>query len=160
LTLHGFTDADWVGSIDDRKSIGCYLVYLGSTPISWKSGKQRTVARSSTEAEYKALADGTAKILWIRSLLAELRISTSSMTTLWCDNLGATFLSANPVFHARTKHVEVDYHFVCDRVAKREIQVRFISSKDQLADVLTKPLPPVSFAYFRSKLRVESPPSA
>jgi histone deacetylase 1/2 len=160
LTLHGFTDADWAGSIDDQKSTGGYLVYLGSTPISWKSGKQRTVARSSTEAEYKALADGTAEILWIRSLLAELRISTSSMTTLWCDNLGATFLSANPVFHARTKHVEVDYHFVCDRVAKREIQVRFISSKDQLADVLTKPLPPVSFAYFRSKLRVESPPSA
>jgi len=160
LTLHGFTDADWAGSIDDRKSTGGYLVYLGSTPISWKSGKQRTVARSSTEAEYKALADGTAEILWIRSLLAELRISTSSMTTLWCDNLGATFLSANPVFHARTKHVEVDYHFVRDRVAKREIQVRFISSKDQLVDVLTKPLPPVSFAYFRSRLRVESPPSA
>jgi hypothetical protein len=106
------------------------------------------------------LADGTAEILWIRSLLAELRISTSSMTTLWCDNLGATFLSANLVFHARTKHVEVDYHFVHDRVAKRESQVWFISSKDQVVDVLTKPLPPVSFAYFRSKLRVESPPSA
>jgi len=155
LTLHGFIDADWAG-----KSTGGYLVYLGSTPISWKSRKQRTVARSSTKAEYKALDDGTVEILWIRSLLAELWISTSSMTMLWCDNLGATFLSANPVFHARTKHVEVDYHFVRDRVAKREIQVRFISSKDQLADVLTKPLPPVSFAYFRSKLRVESPPSA
>ena len=94
-------------------------MYLDSTPISWKSGKQRTVARSSTEAEYKALADGTAEILWIRSLLAELWISTSSMTMLWCDNLGATFLSANPVFHARTKHVEVDYHFVRDRVTKQ-----------------------------------------
>ena len=135
-------------------------MYLGSTPISWKSGKQRTVARSSTEAEYKALADGTAEILWIRSLLTELRILSSTVTTLWCDNLGATFLSANPVFHARTKHVEVDYHFVRDRVTKQEIKVRFISSKNQLADVLTKPLPPVSFAYFRSKLRVESPPSA
>jgi histone deacetylase 1/2 len=160
LTLLGFTNADGAGSIDNCKSTGGYLVYLGSTPISWKFGKQLTVARSSIEVKYKALADGTTEILWIRSLLAELRISTSSMTMLWCDNLGATFLSANPVFHARTKHVEVDYHFVRDRVAKREIQVRFISSKDQLADVLTKPLPPVSFAYFRSKLRVESPPSA
>jgi hypothetical protein len=79
------------------------------------------------------------------------------MTTLWCDNLGATFPSVKPVFHARTKHVEVDYHFVRDRVAKKKIQVRFISSKDQLADVLTKPLSSTLFAYFRSKLRVESP---
>jgi len=94
LTLHGFTNADWAGSIDDQKSTGGYLVYLGSTPVSWKSGKQRTVARSSTESEYKALANGTAEILWICSLLAELRISTSSMTTLWYDNLEATFLSA------------------------------------------------------------------
>jgi len=161
LSLHGFTDADWACSIDDKKSTGGYLVYLGATPISWKSGKQRTVARSSTEAEYKALADGTAEILWIRSLLLELHFpSSSSMSTLWCDNLGATFLSLNPVFHARIKHVEVDYHFVRNRVAKQEIQVHFISSKDQLADVLTKPLPPVSFALFQSKLRVESPPSA
>jgi len=160
LSLHGFTDADWAGSIDDRKSTSGYLVYLGSTPISWKSGKQRIVARSSTEAEYKALADGTAEILWIRSLLTELRVPSSTVTTLWCDNLRATFLFTNPVFHAHTKHVEIDYHFVRDRVTKQEIQVRFISSKDQLTDVLTKPLPPVSFAYFRSKLRVESPPSA
>jgi len=82
------------------------------------------------------------------------------MTTLWCDNLGATFLSTNPMFHACSKHVEVDYHFVHDCVAKREMQVRFISSKDQLADFLTKALPLVSFAYFLSKLRVKSPPSA
>ena len=131
-------------------------MYLGSTSISWKSEKQRTISRSSTEAEYKALADGTTEILWICLLLLELQISSSSMTMLWCDNLVATFLSSNLIFHACAKHVEVDYHFVCHRIAKRGIQVWFISSKDQLADVLTKPLPPVSFAYFRSKLRVES----
>jgi histone deacetylase 1/2 len=82
------------------------------------------------------------------------------MTILWCDNLVVTYLSVNLIFHARTKHVEVDYHFVRDRVAKKEIEVRFISSQDQLADVLTKPLPHAPFTYFWSKLHVEFPPSA
>ena len=127
---------------------------------SWKSGKQRTVARSSTEAEYKALADGTVEVLWLRYLLSDLCISPSSATTIWCDNLGATYLSANPIFHARTKHVEVDYHFVRDRVTKKEIQIRFIPSKDQLADILTKPLASSIFISLRSKLHVDNPPSA
>ena len=82
------------------------------------------------------------------------------MTILCYDNLGVTYLFVNPIFHASTKHVEVDYHFVRDRVAKKEITVRFIPSQDQLADVLTKPLPHASFTYFRSKLHVDSPPSA
>ena len=127
---------------------------------SWKSGKQRTVARSSTEAEYKALADGTAKVIWLQYLLTDLQVPLVSAPTIWCDNLGATYLSANPIFHVRTKHVEVDYHFVRDRVAKKEIQIRFVPFRDQLADVFTKPLPAAYFTAFRFKLRVDPPPSA
>ena len=119
LSLHGFTDADWEGSIDDRKSTDGYIVFLGTTPISWKSGKQCIVARSSTKAEYKALADGIAEVFWIRYMLSDLCFSLSFVTTIWCDNLGATYLSANPVFYARIKHVEVDYYFVHNRVAKK-----------------------------------------
>jgi histone deacetylase 1/2 len=159
FALHGFTNADWADNVDDRKSTGGYLVFFGQTPISLKSGKQRTIARSSTEAEYKALVDGTAEVIWLQYLLTDLQILSGSAPIIWCDNLGATYLSANPVFHARTKYVEVDYHFVQDRVAK-EIQIRFISSRDELADVFTKPLPTSSFTSFHFKLRVDPPPSA
>jgi len=152
FALHGFTDADFV--------IGGYLVFFGQMLISWKSGKQRTVARSSTEVEYKALADGIAEVIWLQYLLTNLRILSVSAPIIWFDNFGVTYLSANLVFHAHTKHVEVNYHFVRDRVAKKEIQIRFISSQDQLADVFTKPLPTASFTAFRFKLRVDPPPSA
>jgi histone deacetylase 1/2 len=121
LSLHGFTYADWVWSVDDRKSTSGYIDFLGTTPVSWKSVKQHTIARSSTKVEYKALANGIAEVLWLCYLLTNLCFSPSYVTTIWCDNLGATYLSTNPIFHARTKHFEVDYHFVRNQVAKKKI---------------------------------------
>ena len=160
FALHGFTDTDWADSVDDRKSTGGYLVFFGQTPISWKSSKQHTVARSSTRDEFKALVDGTTEVIQLQYLLTDLQIPSVFAPTIWCDNLGATYLFVNPVFHTRTKYIEVDYHFVRDRVAKNEIQIHFISSQDQLADVFTKPLPTASFTAFHFKLRVAPPPSA
>ena len=92
-------------------------------------------------------------------MLTDLQVPSVSAPTIWCDNLGATYLSANPIFHACTKHVEVDYRFVRDRVAKKEIHIRFIPSQDQLADVFTNPLSATSFTVFRYKFRVDPPPS-
>ena len=105
------------------------------------------------EAEYKALANASSKLIWIRSLLREL-IIVLPPPTLWCDNIGATYLSANPIFHACMKHIEIDFHFVREQVASRQLQISIISGKDQVADLLTKPLPKLRFLHLRSKLNL------
>ncbi|GKD96028.1 gag/pol polyprotein, partial [Tanacetum coccineum] len=118
-----FSDDDWAGDSDDRRSTGGFSIYLSSNLISWTARKQRTVSRSSTEVEYKALADTVAELTWLQALLNELGICSSSTPILWCDNLGATYLSANSIFHERTKHVEIDYHFVQEKVAQGDLRV-------------------------------------
>jgi len=105
MNISAFSDADWAGSVDDRPSTSGFCL-SGFNLISWSARKQSTVSRSSTKDEYKAMADATAEVIWIQTLLKELRLASSPSATLWCDNLGATYLSANPVFHARTKHIE------------------------------------------------------
>ena len=155
MSLTSFSDADWAGDKSDRRSTSRFLIYLGNNLISWNSKKQPTVARSSTEAEYKAIANATSELIWINSLLREIRIVIQP-PTLWCDNIGATYLSTNPVFHARMKHIEIDFHFVREQVASRRLRVCVISEKDQTIDLLTKPLPKIRFLQLRSKLNLLS----
>ncbi|PNX93880.1 retrovirus-related Pol polyprotein from transposon TNT 1-94 [Trifolium pratense] len=139
-TLYAFSDADWAGNRDDYTSTSAHVTFYGGNPISWKSFKQKAVARSSTEAEYRALASASAEVLWLSSLLSELHVSVPTVPTIYCDNLGATYLTVNPVSHSRMKHIAIDIHFVRDHVHNNNIRVQHVSTKDQLADCLTKPL--------------------
>jgi histone deacetylase 1/2 len=112
------------------------------------------VSRSSTQAEYKAVANATAELIWVEALLMELGVTLKQKPCLWCDNLGSTYLSANPVFHARTKHIEIDFHFVRERVANKQLDIRFISTNDQLADGFTKALPVKRLEAFKTNLNL------
>jgi hypothetical protein len=155
MLISAFSDSDWVGSLDDRRSTGGgFAVFLGSNLISWSAQKQATVPRSSTEAEYKAITNATAEVMWIQTLMKEIGISYPHMARLWCDNIGAKYLSANLVFHARTKHIEVDYHFVRERVANKLLQIEYIPTGYQVADGFTKALTVRQLENFKNNLNL------
>ncbi|OMO68753.1 Integrase, catalytic core [Corchorus capsularis] len=152
--LTAYSNSDWAGNPDDKRSTSAYVIYLGNTPISWSFKKQKTVAKSSTEAEYKSIAQTVSEITWIKSLMKELHIPCTSNLVIYCDNLSATYTCANPVFHSRMKHLALDYFFVREKVQAGELQVKHISTKAQLADALTKPLSSDRFHQLISKIGV------
>jgi hypothetical protein len=159
LQLKAFSDADWAGDPNDRRSTTGLVIFLGDNPISWSSKKQQTVSRSSTEAEYRALSFTTAEVDWLKQLLAFLHVSLPHIPVLFCDNLSAIALSFNPVQHQRTKHIEVDVHFVRERVSQKQLSVQFVSSQEQFADILTKGLSAPLFRTHCCNLRLSSPPA-
>ena len=149
-----FSDSDWASDVDDRRSTTGYCTYYRSNLISWCAKKQSVVSRSSTEVEYRSLAHVASEITWMQSLLSELRIESKNIPTVWVDNLSAIALASNPVLHARTKHIEIDVHFVRDKVIRKELDIRHVPSTDQIADIFTKPLSLQFFSKLRNKLGV------
>ena len=113
--LVAYSDADWAGCPDTRKSTSGFCVFLGTNLVSWSSKRQHTVSRSSVEAEYRVVANCVAESVWLRQLLSELHQPPSKATVVYYDNISATYLSTNPVQHQRTKQIEIDLHFVRDR---------------------------------------------
>jgi hypothetical protein len=154
LHLQAFCGFDWAGNPDDRHSTTGFGVFFGSCLISWSAKKQAVVSRSSTEAEYRAMALATVDLYWLRMLLKDLCITLPSPPTLWCDNVGALALATNPVFHARTKHIEIDYRFVREKVVNNDISTRYIATIDQVANIFTKPLGHARYLLLRDKLYV------
>ena len=152
LEVTGYSDADWAGCPMDRRSTSGYCVFLGGNLVSWKSKKQTVISRSSAEAEYRAMANVAGELQWIRMLLAEIGLPMTGSSTLCCDNQSAIHIASNPVFHERTKHIEVDCHFVREKVNCGDIQLAHTRSEEQLADIFTKPLRSGRVSYICHKL--------
>ncbi|CAL2226755.1 unnamed protein product [Prunus armeniaca] len=159
MLLSGYCDSDWAGDPNTRRSTTGYVVFLDDNPISWLLKKQAAVSRSSTEAEYHALANCAADIAWIRQIMCDLHMTLPEAPIIHSDNMSALALSVNPVFHSRIKHLEIDYHFVRERVQCRDLVVQYIPTDGQVADILSKGLHSLVFIRHRSNLRLGNNPA-
>jgi transposase InsO family protein len=140
IDLVGYSDADWAGDLDTRRSTTSFLFKLGSVPICWKSKRQPTVALSTAEAEYMALSMAVQTAIWIRKLLKDFDIASEEPTVIYEDNQGCIAMAKNPVNHERTKHIDIRYNFVRERVEDKTIVVKYLETTEMLADILTKGL--------------------
>lgn len=149
LRVEGYTDSDWAGDITDRKSTSGYFTFVGGNLVTWRSKKQKVVALSSAEAEFIGITKGLQELIWLRRILSELGFGPSDGMRLFCDNKAAIAISQNPVQHDRTKHIEVNRHFIRQNLEENTISLPFVRTGDQLADILTKG---VSSAIFHDSL--------
>jgi len=138
----GYCDADWAGDLEDKRSTTGFVFMMGGGATSWSSKRQPTIALSTTEAEYMASTQATKEAIWMTKLMKELRyMKEKKAMVIRCDNQGAISLTKNPTQHARTKHIDVQHHFVRERVENGEVTFEYCSTEEMVADVLTKALP-------------------
>ena len=156
IQLLSYSDADWANCVDERKSTNGGAFFLGESLVSWLSKKQSSISLSTTEAEYIAAATCCTQILWMVQSLADLEVKYVEPIPIHCDNTSAISVSKNPVLHSRTIHIPIKYHFLREQVANKVVQLHYIPSKEQIADIFTKPLPTAQFEYLRKKLGVQS----
>jgi len=154
LQIHGYTDANWAGNVSDRRLTSGFMFSFGSGAVSWNSKKQPTIALSSTEAEYKGVAIIACEIVWLQKLFSDLGQSVDAPVVIYCDNISSILLINNPVYHARTKHIEVHYHFIKEKILAKEIDLIHVSTENQIANIFTKALGTDKLRKFRKMLSV------
>ena len=147
-----FTDVDWAGSKEDRRSISGYCVFVGGNLVSWKSKKQEVVSCSSAESKYRAMTQSVCEIMCLHQLLMEVSIKTMVLEKFWCDNQVALHIVSNPVFHERTKHIEIDRHFVREKIQLGLICTGYVKTGERLGDIFTKALSGDRVSYLCHKL--------
>ena len=154
--LVGYSDSDYGGDLDTRKSTSGYLFHIGSAAFSWSSKKQQTIALSTCEAEYIAAASCTCQAIWLRNILQDLYHAQVGPTIINVDNKSAIALVKNPVSHNRSKHIDTKYHFIREQVKEKIVELVYCPTEDQLADIFTKPLKTEVFITLRRKLGMYS----
>ena len=155
-TILGYADADWGGCLDTRRSTTGYLFQTFGGPVAWMSRRQSTTALPTAEAEYMASADATRQAIWLQLLLADLDHKLKHPLPILNDNNAAILLSKNPVHHDRSKHIDMRYHFLRDKVLDNTVELSHVPSADNLADILTKPLCAPTFTELRERMGVTS----
>ena len=150
--MEGYSDADWAAYSYDRRSTSGNVFVMSNGAISWASQKQPTVALSTVEAEYIALCLATQESVWLRQLSKDLQINCSSPTTINEDNQGTIAMSKNPVLHKCTKHSDIKFHFVREKIQDRTIELKYCPTHEMVADIFTKPLPRGQFENLRARL--------
>ena len=154
VELTGYSDSDWVGNLDENKLTSGFAFNIGTGVVSWRSKKQPTVSLSSTKAEYKALCNATCEVVWLRRILEEIGGKQTEPTKVYCDNQSAVKLAHNPIYHARTKHIELQHHFIIENIEPKEIKLIYCNTSDNVTDIFTKPVGKIHFEILRQKLGV------
>ncbi|CAN6477878.1 unnamed protein product [Victoria cruziana] len=140
MRIEGYSDIDWAGSIDTRRSTTGYCIYLGGNLVIWRSKRQIVCTRSSAEAEYRAVVMGTTELYWLKILLRDIGIKVDEHMKMFCDNKAAINLANNPVMYDRTKHVEIDRYFIREKIDSKELILSYVRYEDQVADIFIKGL--------------------
>jgi hypothetical protein len=154
LQVHGYTDVDWAGNVSNRRLTSGFMFSFGSGAVSWSSKKQPTIALSNMEAEYKGATITACEVVWLQKLLSDLGQSMDALVVIYCDNISSILLANNPVYHVRTKHIEMHYHFIRKKVLAKEIDLIHVSTEDQVADIFTKALGTDKLRKFRKMFNV------